>query len=125
MVMIDNNNFGGWEMKNNTEEKSLRIISNNIFNKFLEIIKRFLKKDNKVVIHKKITKYKEENKFLDNIVINKDIRLQEIKKLLDSGEIKAKDLSIEDIDKLQMIYDEEIENKKNEILRLKKILENN
>ena len=104
-------------MKENTEEKRLRVIKDNIFNKLLDFFKRII--SNKKMLNVEFTN---SDTFLNNIVINKDNRLEKLKNLLNRGEIKAKDLSVEDIGRLQIVYDEEIENKKIEILMLTKKL---
>lgn len=59
--------------------------------------------------------------FLDSIRVEGDSEMVYLKIKLENGEIKAIDLTDEQIDELQEIYDKEIEEKKNKIKKLKSV----
>ena len=108
-------------MKNNT---SLIVRKENIFQKIINKIKNiFYKKEEiynkeEIIIPKTIEESKKE--FLDKIKVSIDTEINVLKIKLDNGEIKAIDLTDEQIDKLQKIYDEEIEKKKKILQKIKK-----
>ena len=57
--------------------------------------------------------------FNDNLKVEVDTEIYVLKVKLENGEIKAIDLTDEQIDKLQKIYDEEIKEKKIKLEKLK------
>ena len=67
----------------------------------------------------KVNKRKEE--FLNNIKIQEDSGIIYLKVKLENNEIRAIDLTDEQIDELQKIYDKEIMEKQNKIKQLKGI----
>lgn len=110
-------------MKDNT---ALIVKKENIFQKIINKIKNRLYKnkeiynEKQIIIPKSIEESKKE--FINNIKVTIDTEINMLKIKLDNGEIKAIDLTDEQIDKLQRIYDEEIEKKK---IQLKMLLDNN
>lgn len=106
-------------MKDNT---ALIVKKENIFQKIINKIKNRLYKNKEIYNEKQIIVPKsiEESKkeFINNIKVTIDTEINMLKIKLDNGEIKAIDLTDEQIDKLQRIYDEEIENKKNKLQRM-------
>lgn len=109
-------------MKDNT---SLILKKENIFKKIIRNIKNklFKNKENikkeSIIVPKSIEESKKE--FISNIKVTIDTEINMLKIKLDNGEIKAIDLTDEQIDKLQEIYDKEIEKKK---MKLNKLLNN-
>ncbi len=80
-----------------------------MFSKIKKFFKRFLfrKKEKNIV-----NEIKHNNNFLEKIIINESTeekRLRQLKKLYDDGDVKEKDITNEDIDKLIEMYDKEIE----------------
>ena len=61
-----------------------------------------------------------QNTFLDELKVQVDTEILTLKLKLDRGEIRAIDLTNEQIDKLQKIYDDEIKRKKLKLEKLKK-----
>lgn len=110
-------------MKDNT---ALIVKKENIFQKIINKIKNRLYKNKEkinkeqIIIPKSIEELKKE--FINNIKVTIDTKINTLKIKLDNGEIKAIDLTDEQIEKLQRIYDEEIEDKKN---KLQKMIKNN
>lgn len=110
-------------MKDNT---ALIVKKENIFQKIINKIRNRLYKnkeiynEKQIIIPKSIEESKKE--FINNIKVTIDTEINMLKIKLDNGEIKAIDLTDEQIDKLQRIYDEEIEKKK---IQLKMLLDNN
>lgn len=106
-------------MKDNT---ALIVKKENIFQKIINKIKNRLYKNKEkvnkeqIIIPKSIEESKKE--FINNIKVTIDTEINMLKIKLDNGEIKAIDLTDEQIEKLQRIYDEEIENKKNKIQKM-------
>lgn len=106
-------------MKDNT---ALIVKKKNIFQKIISKIKNRLYKNKEkinkeqIIIPKSIEESKKE--FINNIKVTIDTEINMLKIKLDNGEIKAIDLTDEQIDKLQKIYDEEIEKKKVELNKL-------
>lgn len=114
------------------EDKKLVKVSESFFKKFLEKIRNFFTKNNKDEVkttnfdklnldnnHEKEEKNKK-NEFLNNIKVQEDMGIISLKIKLENNEIKAIDLTDEQIDKLQKIYDKEILEKQNKINRLKR-----
>ena len=58
-------------------------------------------------------------RFAESLKVNVDLETLSLKMKLENNEIKAIDLTDEQIDKLQAIYDKEIQEKKNKLARLK------
>lgn len=80
-----------------------------MFSKIKKFFKRFLfrKKEKNIV-----NEIKHNNNFLEKIIINESTeekRLRQLKKLYDVGDVKERDITNEDIDKLIEMYDKEIE----------------
>lgn len=98
------------------------------FKKVLNKIKMFFKFetedsfeiDNEIALKKdeKLMENTTKN-FLDNLKVQVDTQIYALKFKLENGEIRAIDLTDEQIDKLQKIYDEEIHVKKNRLATLK------
>lgn len=96
----------------------------NIINKIKKI---FLKNEkNDMFVEKTISITENENyedyrkeKFFKNLRVEIDIDIYALKIKLDNGEVKAIDLTDEQIDKLQQLYDKEINEKKQKIKILK------
>ena len=114
------------------EDKKLVKANESIFKKVLDKIRNFFTKNNKYEIQTtNIDKLnlsnnydkEEENKknvFLNNIKVQEDMGIISLKIKLENNEIKAIDLTDEQIDKLQKIYDKEILEKQNKINRMKR-----
>lgn len=114
------------------EDKKLVKANESIFKKVLDKIRNFFTKNNKNEIQTtNIDKLnlsnnydkEEENKkneFLNNIKVQEDMGIISLKIKLENNEIKAIDLTDEQIDKLQKIYDKEILEKQNKINRMKR-----
>lgn len=114
------------------EDKKLVKANESIFKKVLDKIRNFFTKNNKDEIQTtNIDKLnlsnnydkEEENKkneFLNNIKVQEDMGIISLKIKLENNEIKAIDLTDEQIDKLQKIYDKEILEKQNKINRMKR-----
>ena len=109
-------------MKNNL---SLIVRKENIFQKIINKFKNiFYKKEEEttkgeIIIPKTIEESKQD--FIKNLKVTIDTEINTLKIKLDNGEIKAIDLTDEQIDKLQSIYDREIENKKKILKNYKKV----
>ena len=109
--------------------KSLMVVKESLFKKFLNKIKSLFKKE-KVVQEIQIQEevdtnsYKSETMskkrdFFDSIKVEEISEIIYLKIKLENGEVKAIDLTDEQIDKLQAIYDKEIVEKQNKIKLLK------
>ena len=113
------------------DNKNLMEVKEGFFSKIFNKIKNLFKKEEiaeKMQIQEEANtnNYQSEtmNKkrdFLNNIKIEEDPEIVYLKIKLENGEVKAIDLTDEQIDKLQKIYDKEIEEKKNKIAKLKNI----
>lgn len=111
--------------------KELMVIKESFFKKILNRIKRFFKKDDiveeiKIQEEININNYNLETiskkkDFLNSIKIEENSEILYLKIKLENGEIKAIDLTDEQIDELQEIYDKEIIEKQNKINRLKAV----
>ena len=109
--------------------KSLMIVKESFFKKFLNKIKGLFKKEEiieeiKIQEEMDTNNYKSETtsrkrEFLDSIRVEENSEMIYLKIKLENGEVKAIDLTDEQIDELQKIYDKEIEEKKNKINKLK------
>lgn len=115
-------------MNNN---KSLMVVKESFFKKIFNKIKSLFKKD-EIIEETQIQevvnannyqseKMNRKRDFLGNIRVEGDSEMIYLKIKLENGEVKAIDLTDEQIDKLQKIYDQEIEEKKNKIIKLKNI----
>ena len=114
------------------KDKKLVKVNQSILKKILNKIKNFFVKNNKNEaeptnfdnLNLEKNYYKEEkdkkNKFLNDIKVQEDMGIISLKIKLENNEIKAIDLTDEQIDKLQKIYDKEILEKQNKINRLKR-----
>ncbi len=111
-------------MKNN---KSLMVKNESLFKKFLnklfkkekfceDVEKQEFKKNSDM---NETTRGNKE--FLNSIKIEENSEIIYLKIKLQNGEVKAIDLTDEQIDQLQKIYDKEIEEKKNKVIKLKNI----
>ena len=80
----------------------------------------YLKVEEKQITNQNnLNDYNKKNEFLNRIKVQVDSRSIYLKNKLDRGEIKAIDLTDEQIDELQKMYDKEITEKKRKIKRLK------
>lgn len=80
-----------------------------IFSKIKTLLKNFFFRNRETI---KVEEIKNKDSFLENIIINEnqeENRLRQLKKLYDDREVKEKDITNEDIDKLIEMYDKEIE----------------
>ena len=119
------------EKNNMNYSKNLMVVKESFFKKMLNKIKSLFKKEEFVEetqIQEKVnvTNYQSETMnrnrdFLDSIRVVGNSEMVYLKIKLENGEVKAIDLTDEQIDELQKIYDKEIEEKKNKILKLKNI----
>lgn len=119
------------ERNNMDNNKSLIPSKKNFFKKFLNKIKSFF--ENKKLVKNvemqekveaneyKVERVDRKRDFLDSIKVEENSEIYYLKIKLESGEVKAIDLTDEQIDELQKIYDKEIEEKKNKINKLKNI----
>jgi len=107
------------------EEKYLVVKRENWLTKFLNKIKimfGFKKVEIEPVKELKTTSVNDEKKeFLKEIKVNIDNEITMLKLQLDSGKIKTIQLTDEQIETLQKIYDWEILSKQNKIIKLKKV----
>lgn len=113
------------------EKRDLIITKENFFIRIFKKIKSFFaknksSKENNIEeiptnynYQSKVNKQKE--KFLNNIKIQDDSGIIYLKVKLENNEIRAIDLTDEQIDELQKIYDREIIEKQNKINQLKGI----
>mgnify|MGYP000029531489 CR=1 FL=1 len=108
--------------------KCLITIKENFFKKIIRNLKNIFKKEKNVEDTKKVDANNYEfdimnrkRKFLDSVKIEENSEIVYLKIKLENGEIRAIDLTDEQIDELQKIYDKEIEEKKNKINRLKNV----
>lgn len=116
------------EDNNMIKSKELVVKKEGFFSKILNKIKTLFRK-NEVEVEEAnienesvIKEYNEENNrdnFINNIKVEGNSEILSLKIKLDNGEVKAIDLTDEQIDELQKIYDQEIEEKKNKINKLK------
>ena len=115
------------------ENKSLIIVKESFFKKFINKIRNFFKGNTKeeiyeesIIENKKITPIQgrdnRKSEFLDKIKVQEvNSGIIALKIQLENGEVKAVDLTDEQIDELQEIYDKEIEEKEAKLKRLKGI----
>ena len=111
--------------------KSLMVLKESFFKKIFNKIKNLLKKEEiieetQIPEEVMVNNYQSETMnrkrdFLDSIRVEGDSEMVYLKIKLENGEIKAIDLTDEQIDELQKIYDKEIEEKKSKIIKLKNI----
>lgn len=119
------------EKNNMDNNKSLMIVNVGFFKKILNKIKNLFKKEEiveKIQMQEEVNENKYQSKtinrkkdFFDSIRVEENSEIIYLKIKLDNAEIKAIDLTDEQIDELQKIYDKEIEEKKNKIIKLKNI----
>ena len=112
-------------------EKSLIVVKKSFLKKFLNKIKSLFRKeeiigDIKFQEEADTNNYKSETmsrkrEFFDSIKVEENSEIFYLKIKLENGEVKAIDLTDEQIDELQKIYDKEIQEKKNKIKKLKKV----
>lgn len=112
-------------------EKSLIVVKKSFLKKFLNKIKSLFRKeeiigDIKFQEEVDTNNYKSETmsrkrEFFDSIKVEENSEIFYLKIKLENGEVKAIDLTDEQIDELQKIYDKEIQEKKNKIKKLKKV----
>lgn len=79
-----------------------------IFSRMKKLLRKFFKEKEEIIINEK----REKKDFWENIRVNEneeEERLKRLKKLYDNRELKEKNISNEDIDKLIKMYDKEIE----------------
>ncbi len=105
--------------------KSLTVVKENFFKRFLNKMKSLFKKE-EIKEEADTDNYKSETMsrkrdFFDSIRVKENSEIIYLKIKLENGEVKAIDLTDEQIDELQKIYDKEIEEKKNKIIKLKNI----
>lgn len=110
------------------EDNRLIIANENIFQKIIKKIKKIFKKNkyndvNSTYMNGSIKKEDNEtlkNNFLNRIKAEEDNSLIYLKLKLENNEIKAIDLTDEQIDALQKIYDDEIKQKREKLLIYRK-----
>ena len=110
------------------ENKKQMIVKESFFTEIFNKIKRFFMKTDKErytteeIISDDKVKDNEKTKsdFLNSIKVQEDSGLIYLKMKLENKEIRAIDLTDEQIDKLQKIYDKEILEKQNKLNKLKK-----
>ena len=96
----------------------------NFINKIKKILK--LEKNKDILIEQTANisgnenvEFDKKKNFFKNIKVEVDTNIYALKIKLDNKEIKAIDLTDEQIDKLQQLYDKEINEKKDKLKRLK------
>lgn len=120
------------EKNNMDNNKSFMVVKESFFKKIFDKIKNLFKKE-EIIEETQIQKEVNVNNyqsqtmnrkrdFLDSIRVEGDSEMVYLKIKLENGEVKAIDLTDEQIDELQKIYDQEIEEKKNKIIKLKNIV---
>ena len=113
------------EKNNMDNNKSLMIVNVGFFKRILNKIKNLFKKKEiveKIQMQEEVNENNYQSKtinrkkdFFDSIRVEENSEIIYLKIKLDNAEIKAIDLTDEQIDELQKIYDKEIEEKKNKI----------
>lgn len=96
----------------------------NIINKIKKVFLKSEKKstfteETRSIITDEESKYDRKESFLESIKVEIDTSIYALKIKLDNGEIKAINLTDEQIDQLQKLYDKEIKEKKQKIKLLK------
>ena len=114
-------------MKRNTEEKSLMIIEEkNIFSRIIHFLKNLFHHKNDDIISIENTSdensKESKNEFLNTIKIVVDEELEKLKDKIEAGKIIIEDLTEEQIDRLQILYDKQIDNDKVRLDELKRKL---
>ena len=113
-------------MNENTYEKSLVKIDNNIFSKIKMFFRNLLKNNNtqeKIVNQNILEEQKESNpilktNFINNIKIQEkkvNLRLKKMQKDLENGNIMEEDLCEQELQELRELYLQQIEEKKQSI----------
>lgn len=96
------------------------------FSKFFNFIKQLFMKNKYSNCNNDLNyvsdREEDKNKFLEDIYFYIDDKIKSLKIKLDKGEIQAIDLLDEEIDKLQIIYDREIKERRDRIIKLKRVL---
>ncbi len=118
-------------MNNN---KSSMLLKESVLKKFLNKMKSLFKKEEiveEIKIREEINKNNDKSEttsrkreFFDSIRVEENSEMFYLKIKLENDEVKAIDLTDEQIDELQKIYDKEIEEKKNKIIKIKNTLVN-
>lgn len=110
------------------ENKSLIIVKENIFIKILKKIKNIFKRNtvennelSNIASSNKVNTNELKNDFLRNIKVKENLDIIYIKIKLENNEIRAIDLTDEQIEELQQMYDKEIQEKQSKIKKLKRI----
>ena len=105
--------------------KCLITTKENFLKKILRNLKNLFKKEKNVekvyANNYEFDIMNRKREFLDSVKIEENSEIVYLKIKLENGEIRAIDLTDEQIDELQKIYDKEIEEKKNKINRLKNV----
>ena len=103
---------------------SMIVEKESFFKKVINKIKTFFKFESENVIDLKddeeISEKNTKNNFSESLKVEVDTQIYALKVKLENGEIKAIDLTDEQIDRLQEIYDKEIKEKKLKLEKLKK-----
>lgn len=104
------------------ESISLIVRKQGILEKIINKFKSFFHKETKeeVQIRDESKDMERKEEFMKSIKISIDTEISLLKLKLESGEIKAIELTNEQIEQLQKIYDEEILHKRRKLERLKK-----
>ena len=120
------------EKDNMDSNKNLMVVKQSLFKKILNKIKSLLKKEEiaqeiKTQEEVDTNNYKSETMsrkkdFLNSIKVEENSEMLYLKIKLENGEVNAIDLTDEQIDELQKIYDKEIQEKRNKIIKLKNIV---
>ena len=112
------------------DNKSLIVIKENFFTRIINKIKKIFRRNKgkniieNTMIEEKVMNDLRDNKkneFFNSIKVQSDSGIIYLKIKLENNEIRAIDLTDEQIDQLQKIYDKEILEKQNKIKRLKGI----
>lgn len=115
------------------KNKNLITIKDNFFTKLIKKLKNIFTLNNRKKAENDIVKTTPLNNnyesidtskkkdFINNIKVEKDLSIINLKLKLENNEIKAIDLTDDQIDELQKIYDKEIIEKQNKINRLKAV----
>ena len=114
-------------MKENTQEKSLVQVNENIFYKIKRFFKNLFNKNNDIIDNYTVVENEnKKNSFMESIknIEDEETLILKLQKKYRSGEIKEEDLTEEQVNSLCALYDKQIENlrKSNEI-RKQKLLE--
>ena len=120
-------------MKENTQEKSLVQVNENIFYKIKRFFKNLFNKNNDIIDNYTVVENEstienenKKNSFMESIknIEDEETLILKLQKKYRSGEIKEEDLTEEQVNSLCALYDRQIANlKKSNEIRKQKLLE--